>query len=103
MSKEEGIFSARYGGDEFVVIYENMSEKKVKEQAELLRKRIYDANMEHKFSLTDTRVTISQGLCIGTPDKASSFFAYLQGADKMLYEVKQQSRNDIKICKATEL
>lgn len=103
MSKEEGIFSARYGGDEFVVIYENMSEKKVKEQAELLGKRIYDANMEHKFSLTDTRVTISQGLCIGTPDKASSFFAYLQGADKMLYEVKQQSRNNIKICKATEL
>jgi hypothetical protein len=30
-------------------------------------------------------------------------FGYLQGADKMLYEVKQQSRNAIKICDATDL
>ena len=102
MSKEAGVFTARYGGDEFVVIYEGLSKDKVMERATQLRANIYDANMEHKFSLTDQRVTISQGICYGYPSENESFFSYLQGADKMLYEVKQQSRNNIKMCDASE-
>ncbi len=103
MAKEEGVFAARYGGDEFVVIYEGMTEEQIMKRASDLRHKIYAANMEHRFSLTDDRVTISQGICVGVPDKGTSFFNYLQGADKMLYEVKQQSRNNIKLCSASEL
>ena len=103
LAGEEGIFVARYGGDEFVIIYEGLSKEVVEAKANELRDLIYDAKWEHKFSLTDDRVTISQGVCYGIPERDASFFAYLQGADKMLYEVKQESRNAIKICEATEL
>ncbi|WP_052169754.1 GGDEF domain-containing protein [Pseudobutyrivibrio ruminis] len=103
MAKEDGIFTARYGGDEFVVIYEGLSKEMVEAKANELRDRIYQQKWEHKFSLTDNIVTISQGICYGIPERDASMFGYLQGADKMLYEVKQQSRNAIKICDATDL
>ena len=102
MAKENGIFTARYGGDEFVVIYEGLSKEAVEENVKKLRDTIYKANWEHLFSLSDDRVTISQGICYGTPDGAATLFAYLQLADEMLYEVKQESRNNYKICDAAE-
>ncbi len=103
LGKEEGIFTARYGGDEFVVIYEGLSREMVEAKANELRDTIYKAKWEHKFSLTDDIVTISQGICYGIPERDASMFAYLQKADAMLYEVKQQSRNAIKICDANEI
>lgn len=103
MAKDDGIFTARYGGDEFVVIYEGLTKEMVEAKANELRDRIYQQKWEHKFSLTDNIVTISQGICYGIPERDASMFGYLQGADKMLYEVKQQSRNAIKICDATDL
>ena len=103
MANDDGVFAARYGGDEFVVIYEGLTKEMVEAKANELRDRIYQQKWEHKFSLTDNVVTISQGICYGIPERDASMFAYLQGADKMLYEVKQQSRNAIKICNATDL
>ena len=102
-SAKNGDFLARYGGDEFVVIYEGLTKEMVEAKANELRDRIYQQKWEHKFSLTDNIVTISQGICYGIPERDASMFGYLQGADKMLYEVKQQSRNAIKICDATDL
>ena len=103
MAAEENLFVSRYGGDEFVIIYEGLTSRESMEKASELRRRIYNANVEHKFSLTDNRVTISQGICWGIPNSSDSFFAYLQLADKMLYEVKQQTRNNIKLCDANTL
>ncbi len=102
LASYDGIFVARYGGDEFVVIYEGLSKEMVEAKANELRDMIYDANVEHKFSLTDDRVTISQGICYGVPERDDSMFAYLQKADNMLYEVKQKSRNAIRISNASE-
>jgi len=98
LAKDEGIFAARYGGDEFVVIYEGMTREMVEAKVIELRERVYEAKWEHKFSLADDVVTISQGICFGMPKRDASMFAYLQTADRMLYEVKQQSRNNYKIC-----
>jgi len=103
MAKEPGVFTARYGGDEFVVIYEGFSKEAVEAQANELRRKIFDANWEHRFSLHSDRVTISQGICYGIPERDASMFAYLQNADKMLYQVKQESRNAIKICNMAEI
>ncbi|QFJ54206.1 GGDEF domain-containing protein [Pseudobutyrivibrio xylanivorans] len=102
MAQDDEVFAARYGGDEFVIVYEGIKKSDIQSKAEKLRKKVFDANMEHKFSLTDNRVTISQGICYGIPDGDAGYFAYLQEADKMLYEVKQENRNNIKMCKASE-
>lgn len=61
--QSEQIFCARYGGDEFVVIYEGLSEEAVFEEAEKLRKRILDRAVEHLYSKAFPVVTISQGIC----------------------------------------
>ncbi|MCR4695337.1 MAG: GGDEF domain-containing protein [Pseudobutyrivibrio sp.] len=97
MAKDENVFTARYGGDEFVIIYEGMDMDKIQELATNLRDKIYEKNYEHMFSLSDSRVTISQGACYGTPSGDDSMFTYLQKADEMLYEVKKESRNNFKI------
>ncbi len=102
LAYDNGIFAARYGGDEFVVIYEGFTYEMVEAKAKELRDLIYESKVEHKFSLTDNRVTISQGICYGKPTKNDNMFLYLQKADNMLYEVKQQSRNALKIYDATK-
>jgi len=102
MSKEEGVFTARYGGDEFVVLYEGFSKDDVIKKAMELRQRVMDANYEHRFSLIDNKVTITQGICFGISAEGQSIYQYLQGADKMLYKVKQKSRNDYMICECLE-
>ena len=98
MAKREGVFTARYGGDEFVVIYEGYNEEKIAQQAERLKQAVLDGRFEHKFSLAANVVTITQGICMGVPQEGQSVFGYLQGADKMLYEVKQSTKNDYKLC-----
>lgn len=98
MSKEDNVFSARYGGDEFVIIYEGFKKEEVVEKVQKLRQKVMDGNFEHKFSLIDNKVTITQGVCYGTPKEGQSVFEFLQGADEMLYKVKQTSRNDFMIC-----
>ncbi len=94
---QEGLFAARYGGDEFIVIYEGLKKDEVEDLVKRLRELIYNANIEHDFSLTDKRVTLSQGVCYGIPNTGQSLYDFLQLADKMLYEVKQKNRNDYMI------
>ena len=98
LGQGEDIFVARYGGDEFVIIYQNLSEEDVIKKVKQLRANISEANMEHKFSLCDEKVTISQGICYGTPREGTTMFGYLQRADQMLYKVKKQERNSFMIC-----
>ena len=61
--ENENIFCARYGGDEFVIVYAGVEAKEVKETAERLRQQVYDLNMQHNGSSEYSVVTISQGIC----------------------------------------
>ena len=101
-ASKEGLFVARYGGDEFIIIYEGLKKDKVEILVKRLRELIYDANIEHNFSLTDKRVTLSQGICYGVPTASQNMYDFLQLADKMLYEVKQKNRNDYMIVSVNE-
>lgn len=94
----EKIFCARYGGDEFILIYEKSTKEEVQSLAEQLKQEIAKLNIEHKFSNADNKVTISQGICIGIPREGQKVWDYLYQADKMLYEVKKKSRNAIAFC-----
>ncbi|MCF0128835.1 MAG: GGDEF domain-containing protein [Pseudobutyrivibrio sp.] len=97
MSKEDGVFCARYGGDEFVIIYEGFTKEETFEKAAGLKKAICDAKMEHAFSLAEKFVTISQGICWGIPTKDQTSYTFLHNADNQLYEGKKESRNSIKL------
>ncbi len=93
--QNDQIFCARYGGDEFIIIYEDMSEEEVLKVADRLRSNIVNLNMEHRYSKALPVVTISQGICYDIPYAESKNWDYLHTADMMLYRVKKQSRNNI--------
>lgn len=100
--QDSRIFCARYGGDEFVIIYEGMTEKEVFAQAEDLRERILARKLEHAYSKALPIVTISQGICCDIPAEETRSWDFLHAADDMLYRVKKQSRNNIALGRLDE-
>lgn len=97
------VFAARYGGDEFVLIYEGYTDEEVFTLAKKLKKIITMERMPHRYSRTETKyVTISQGMYWGIPKKGTSIWQYLHEADNMLYKVKRKSRNSIMLGHANE-
>lgn len=95
--QNDRIFCARYGGDEFIIIYENMTEQEVRSKSEELRSRICALNITHEFSGAFPIVTISQGICYGIPRAENKSWDFLHCADMMLYRVKKESRNSISL------
>lgn len=84
MAREHGAFVARYGGDEFMLLYAGITREQVQEYAKELREKV----METKI------VTISQGICWDIPRHGNRMWDYLHCADEMLYRVKKKNRND---------
>lgn len=91
----ERIFCARYGGDEFIIIYKQMTEEEVFEEAGGLRERILARRIAHAYSKALPVVTISQGICWDIPGEENRSWDFLHAADEMLYRVKKRSRNNI--------
>lgn len=93
--ENERVFCARYGGDEFIIIYENMTLEEIANEAEGLRRRIMGLKMEHRYSLALPIVTVTQGICYDVPVGENKNWDFLHTADMMLYRVKKQCRNNI--------
>ncbi|MCR5144399.1 MAG: GGDEF domain-containing protein [Lachnospiraceae bacterium] len=96
-NKKGNIFCSRYGGDEFVIIYEGLSKDETMAAATQLKQMILAERLEHKYSFAADILTISQGICWGIPNDETRVWDYLHIADELLYNVKKVSRNSIKI------
>ena len=95
LAEKDDIFCARYGGDEFILIYEEYSREAVVILTEKLKRSIRDLNMEHAFSEAQRYVSISQGICYDIPDADRTMKNFLQKADDLLYQVKEENRGGI--------
>ena len=96
LRRHPGVFCARYGGDEFVIIYEGRTAQEVFAIAKELKSTIVGAKYEHKFSRSKSGiVTISQGIFWHVPEEGQTMWNYLHEADNLLYKVKRTSRNSI--------
>ena len=102
MASAHGAFCARYGGDEFVLIYEDVTKEQAASYAAELKQKIVSLAIEHRFSKTIPHVTISQGLCWGQPKEDNRMWDFLHTADEMLYKVKTITRNNYCICGIAE-
>lgn len=89
------ITAFRYGGDEFVVLYEGYSMEQVNKMMEELKSEIVKLKLAHAYSRAAEVITISQGASIGVPAKESRVWDFLQAADIALYQVKKKSRNNL--------
>ena len=97
LEEYNGVHTARYGGDEFVIIYEEHSQKDVERMAQRLHDMIYELNIEHKFSKVSDRVSISQGLFHHVPDEGNKIWDFLYCADMVLYGVKNRGKNNFRL------
>ncbi len=94
MERDFNAFAARYGGDEFILLYTDITKEQAVRYAEELRRRILNAAIPFAKSKIADVVTISQGLCHSVPVRGNRMWDYLHVADNMLYRVKKKRRNN---------
>ncbi|MFT5521808.1 MAG: diguanylate cyclase [Enterobacterales bacterium] len=83
-------FSGRYGGEEFVIILTNVTERSARIFTERLR--CYIEKMLVKYNEHEISVTVSVGLAEITAD-CKTTKEWLERADKALYSAKENGRN----------
>ena len=76
-------FCARYGGDEFIIIYAGISAEEVYAKAGALRQNIMNLKLEHLYSNALPIVTISQGISYGIPENGNRSWDFLHTADML--------------------
>ncbi|MGP1613056.1 MAG: GGDEF domain-containing protein [Catonella sp.] len=91
------IYAARYGGDEFVIIYPGLLYSEVEGFVKMLKKNVQGNAMEHKFSKAADVVTVTQGVCFDIFSQGKTIADFLKRADEALYEEKKIGRNSYRI------
>ena len=89
ISKKHNLFCARYGGDEFVIIYEGFKPSEIEKIAKEVHNGIAKLNIKHEYSELKDYITISQGICDGIPSSKSDLWDFLSIADEALYSIKK--------------
>ena len=78
LAKEQNIFVARYGGDEFIFIYNNLDHQEIRK----FQKKIYDT----------CSVSITHAFFVAYPDENSRIWDFIAEADDRLYKKKRMNR-----------
>lgn len=86
---------ARYGGEEFMIVLPGTSAEVAFKQADLMRRRTWGLNIEHKKSTIASRVTISVGIFTIKPTRDCKLRTAIQHADEALYDAKANGRNKV--------
>ncbi|WP_458021673.1 GGDEF domain-containing protein, partial [Kosakonia sp. BK9b] len=88
---------ARFGGEEFMILINNVDQEQARLIAERIRRQVYDLKIPHMFNESvATNVTVSIGIA---PLLENDIEASLARADKALYEAKNLGRNNILVSK----
>jgi diguanylate cyclase (GGDEF)-like protein len=89
-------FAARYGGEEFAVILPDTKAEDAALIAERIRAAIESDAIEHKGSKVSSVVTVSVGVATMVPYPHMDKNELIIGADKALYQAKQEGRNQVR-------
>ena len=91
--KRETDITARYGGDEFIVLIPNKPLENVLMMAEKVRRKVETLHLEYEGQPLEA--TISAGAAICVPDKGDKPQSLILKADKALYQSKASCRNKV--------
>ena len=89
VSDKPGVSCARYGGDEFIMLYVNKSDGEIREIAEELNRAIRRLGIAHSAMAGEGLVSLSQGICNGVPQDYHKQEDYINESDTALYAVKK--------------
>ena len=93
MEKYEGVHVGRYGGDEFMIIYEGYDKEAVTRMAQEIHDNIEALDLKHEFSEVAPRITLSQGIFVKVPSGNNKLWDFTSSADLALYEAKRTGKN----------
>lgn len=88
-SEKPGVYCARYGGDEFIMLYMDKRDAEIRGIAEELAGEIRSQMIPHSAMGGDGLVSISQGICNGIPQSYHRQEDFINEADTALYAVKK--------------
>lgn len=91
-----GDVAYRYGGEEFLIILPEQTQKSGIGMAERLRHAIEDLEISHGARKTPEIITISAGVSATRKDDEKSAEAILKEADEALYTAKEAGRNQVR-------
>ena len=94
---------ARYGGEEFIALLPDTDITGALTIAEKMRMNVKGLEIPHSHSLAADVVTISAGIANIIPTSDISPGLLIKGADKALYEAKNESRDTCKTCSFEEM
>ncbi|MBR2066895.1 MAG: GGDEF domain-containing protein [Solobacterium sp.] len=86
---QASMYCGRYGGDEFVLIYEGFNQEQILSLAKELNEQIKSLAIEHPSNKIEGIVTVSQGICVGIPEIKQRIWDFLAEADEAMYMVKR--------------
>ena len=93
----QDVFAARYGGDEFVIIYLNKTNDEIRNIMNGLREAVHTILLPETPPGNQTHLTISQGCFNRIPQGGNRLWDFLARADATLYEVKKIGKNNYKL------
>ncbi len=94
-ASKPGVHAFRYGGDEFVLIYENMTDEQIMECATSLRDQVSSLRFDGRRNSKGPYVTISQGIRNSIPSETNKLWDYMYAADNALYDVKEHKKGEV--------
>jgi len=91
--RRPGDLAARFGGEEFTLVFPDTDPERASYLAEKVRKAVESLKIRHEDSEAGGYVTISIGVVSRVPDANSSSTDLVSEADHNLYKAKEAGRN----------
>ena len=93
-SRRGGDLVARFGGEEFVLLYPGVDETEAVRLASRLCRSVRALGIPHAHNPASEEVTISVGVAVKGPGDNLSAIQLLDAADRALYQAKQGGRDN---------
>ncbi len=87
-------FCARYGGDEFVLVFTNKSNKEIQFLIDELHSQLNELKIKHSPTVSEPYITLSYGIVNSIPKKDLHYHDFIHKADMELYKSKTQKKKD---------
>ena len=91
------VFCGRYGGDEFMIVYSDMTLEEIGGVVERIEQQVRKLAFPHSASECSDIVTVSQGVFVRKPDEPNREWDFNFQADSALYLAKRAGRNCYRI------
>ena len=93
INRKEDVFCARYGGDEFILLFYDRTREEMERILGEIRSMVGRLGIPNEDSWVDSNVSVSIGGICRIPGSADRLWDFLAAADETLYRIKREGRN----------